>query len=150
MPIERSDVHPTVKIWHPEQVNIYDSTIGAHTKIASFVEIGGSKIGAHCKIEKGAFIPPGTVIEDYVFIGPGVMICNDKYPNILQSEWKPEPVIVKRGAKIGTNATILPGAVIGEEAMVGAGAVVTKDVPKKSVVYGNPARVKELLLHAGM
>jgi len=143
MPVERSKIAVSVKIWHPEQVNIYNSTIGADTKIASFVEIGGAKIGSHCKIEAFAFIPPGTVIEDYVFIGPHVVICNDKYPNLLQPEWKPMPVHIKRGARIGAAAIILPGVVIGEEALVGAGSVVTKNVPAKAKVYGNPARVIE-------
>jgi acetyltransferase-like isoleucine patch superfamily enzyme len=143
MPIERSKVHSTVKIWHPELVNIYDSTIGEGTKIASFVEIGGSKIGRHCKIEAFAFIPPGTVIEDYVFIGPQVSITNDKSPNLLKPKWTSMPVTIKRGAVIGANSAIIAGVTIGEEALVGAGSVVTKDVPPKAKAYGNPARVKQ-------
>jgi len=143
MPIERSKVHSTVKIWHPELVNIYDSTIGEGTKIASFVEIGGSKIGRHCKIEAFAFIPPGTVIEDYVFIGPQVSITNDKSPNLLKPKWMSMPVTIKRGAVIGANSVIIAGVTIGEEALVGAGSVVTKDVPPKAKAYGNPARVKQ-------
>jgi acetyltransferase-like isoleucine patch superfamily enzyme len=153
MPIERtvlgkaefidSDLTPellkicNVAVWHPELVNIYDSVIGEGTKIACFVEIGGATIGKDCKIEAFAFIPPGTIIEDHVFIGPHVTICNDKYPNLLQKDWQPKPVVIKRGARVGANATILPGVTIGEEALIGAGAVVTHDVPAKGVVYGH-------------
>jgi acetyltransferase-like isoleucine patch superfamily enzyme len=129
-----------VKIWHPELVNIYDSEIGEGTKIACFVEIGGSKIGKHCKIEAFAFIPPGSIIEDYVFIGPHVNLTNDKYPNLLLSSWELKSVIIKRGARVGAGAVILPGVVIGEEAMIGAGAVVTKNVLARTTFYGNPAR----------
>jgi acetyltransferase-like isoleucine patch superfamily enzyme len=143
MPIERSKLHPTVKIWHPELVNIYDSTVDEGTKIASFVEIGGSKIGKHCKIEAHAFIPLGTIIEDYVFIGPHVSITNDKSPTLLKPTWTSTPVTIKRGAAIGANCAIIAGVTIGEEALVGAGSVVTKDVPPKAKAYGNPARVKQ-------
>jgi UDP-2-acetamido-3-amino-2,3-dideoxy-glucuronate N-acetyltransferase len=129
-----------VTIWHVDLVNIYDSKIGRDTKVAAFVEIGGATVGENCKIEAFAFIPPGTIIEDHVFIGPHVTICNDRYPNLLQPEWKPEPVHIKRGARIGANATILPGVTIGEEAIIAAGAVVTKDVPAKAFVYGQPAQ----------
>jgi acetyltransferase-like isoleucine patch superfamily enzyme len=129
-----------VKIWDPTLVNIYDSEIGEGTKIARFVEIGGAKIGRYCKIEAFAFIPPGSIIEDYVFLGPHATICNDKYPNLLLPSWKVQPVHIKRGARIGAGAVILPGVEVGEEAMVGAGAVVTKNVPAKTVFYGNPAR----------
>jgi len=154
MPIERSWIGGIFveewtqkgKLWlggviihHPEQVNIYDSTIGKHTRIASFVEIGGAEVGAHCKIEADAFIPPGTIIEDHVLIGPGVKICNDKYPNLLQREWKLQPVRIRRGARIGAGAVILPGVTVEKLAMVGAGAVVTKDVAEATTVVGNPA-----------
>jgi acetyltransferase-like isoleucine patch superfamily enzyme len=138
--IKNSVIHPSVKIWDEALVNIYDSTIGEGTKIAKFVEIGGSKIGKHCKIEAFAFIPPGSIIEDYVFIGPHVCLTNDKYPNLLLPRWDVRPVHIKRGARIGAEAVILPGVVIGEEAMVGAGAVVTKNVLARTEVYGNPAR----------
>jgi len=130
-----------VIIHHPCQVNIYDSKIGRHTKIASFVEIGGSDVGEFCKIEAHAFIPPGTLIEDHVFIGPGVVICNDKYPNVHQREWNHMPVKIRSGAKIGAGAVILPGVTVGKLSMVGAGAVVTKDVAEAAVVFGNPAKL---------
>jgi len=141
--ITNSVIHPSVKIWDEALVNIYDSTIGEGTKIAKFVEIGGSKIGKHCKIEAFAFIPPGSIIEDYVFIGPHVCLTNDKHPNLLLSRWDVRPVHIKRGARIGANSVILAGVTVGREAIVGAGSVVTKDVSEKATVYGNPARVVE-------
>jgi acetyltransferase-like isoleucine patch superfamily enzyme len=140
MPIERSKIHPSVKVYHEDLVNIYDSEVGEGTKIATFVEIGGSKIGKQCKIEGHAFIPPGSVIEDYVFVGPGVRILNDRYPKAF-GEWKLEGVVVKKNASIGAGTIILPGLTIGEGAMVGAGALVTKDVPPNALVYGIPAKV---------
>jgi len=142
MPIERSKLHPTVKIWHPELVNIYDSEIGEGTKIACFVEIGGAKIGQFCKIECGAFIPPGSVIEDKVFIGPNVSLTNDRYPDLLTDKWTPEPVTIRCGARIGSHSVIVSGVTIGEEALIGSGSVVTEDIPPRTIAYGNPARIK--------
>ncbi|MGD0494752.1 MAG: acyltransferase [Candidatus Bathyarchaeia archaeon] len=142
MPIERSKIHQSVRIWHPELVNIYDSEIGEDTRIASFVEIGGAKIGSRCKIEAHVFIPPGTVVEDQVFIGPNSTITNDKHPDLLKSwdGWEIKPVTIKRGAVIGANAVIVAGVTIGEEANIAAGAIVTKDVPPRTKVKGIPAR----------
>jgi acetyltransferase-like isoleucine patch superfamily enzyme len=142
MPIERSKIHSTVKIFHPELVNIYDSEIGEGTKIASFVEIGGAKIGSRCKIEAHVFIPRGTVIEDYVFVGPNTTVTNDKYPDLLKQwdDWEVKPVTIKRGAVIGANAVIVAGVTIGEEANIAAGAIVTKDVAPKAKIKGIPAR----------
>lgn len=138
-----------VKIYHPELVNLYGCEIGDNCKIGAFVEIRKQvKIGKNCKIQAFAFIPEGVILEDGVFIGPHVCFINDKYPEAINpdgnlkkaTDWEISPTLVKRGANIGANATILP-VMIGENAIVGAGAVVTKDVPPKAVVYGNPARV---------
>jgi len=142
MPVERSKLHPSVKIWHQELVNIYDSEIGEGTKIASFVEIGGAKIGKFCKIECGAFIPPGSIIEDRVFIGPNASLTNDRYPNLLSDDWQMKPVTIKYGARIGTNSVIVSGVTIGAEALIGAGSVVTEDIPRGAVAFGNPARIR--------
>lgn len=145
MPIDKeSRVHPTVKICHQETVNIYRSSIGEGTKIAAFVEIGGANIGRFCKIEAFAFIPPSTVVEDDVFIGPHACLTNDKYPDLLAGNWKLTPVTVKRGARIGAHATICPGVTIGERAFVKAHANVTKNVPAYAHVQGNPARIVKL------
>lgn len=130
-------------------VNLYGCEIGDNTKIGAFVEIQkGVKIGRNCKISSHTFICEGVTIEDDVFIGHNVSFINDKYPRAttsgrLQTEedWQVEPTLVKRGASIGTSATILCGIVIGENAIVGAGSVVTRDVPPKAIVAGNPARI---------
>jgi UDP-2-acetamido-3-amino-2,3-dideoxy-glucuronate N-acetyltransferase len=131
-------------------VNLYGCEIGDESKIGTFVEIQkGVKIGRRVKVSSHAFICEGVTVEDEVLIGHGVMFINDKYPRAttaggeLQTEadWQCIPTLVKRGASIGSNATILCGVTIGERAMVGAGSVVTHDVPDGVVVAGNPARV---------
>jgi UDP-2-acetamido-3-amino-2,3-dideoxy-glucuronate N-acetyltransferase len=130
-------------------VNLYGCEIGKGTRIGSFVEIQkGAKVGQRCKISSHSFICEGVVIEDEVFVGHGVKFINDKYPRATSSggklqtdeDWKVQPTFVRRGASIGTNATILCGITIGRGAVVGAGAVVTKDVAPGVVVVGNPAR----------
>jgi UDP-2-acetamido-3-amino-2,3-dideoxy-glucuronate N-acetyltransferase len=130
-------------------INLYGCTIGDATKIGAFVEIQrGATVGKNCKISSHTFICEGVHIEDGVFIGHGVMFTNDKYPRAVNpdgtqqtdADWKVIPTQVKKGASIGTNATIICGVTIGERAIVGAGAVVTKDVPADAVVSGVPAR----------
>ena len=130
-------------------VNLYGCEIGNESKIGTFVEIQkGAKIGNRVKVSSHTFICEGVTIEDEVFIGHGVMFINDKYPRsttgqgTLQTEadWVCTPTLIKRGASIGSNATILCGVTIGEGALVGAGSVVTRDVPSDTIVAGNPAR----------
>ena len=139
-----------VVIFHAELVNLYGCTIGAESKIGAFVEIQkNAVIGARCKISSHSFICEGVTIEDEVFVGHGVMFTNDRFPRAanddgsLQTEadWQVIETHVKRGASIGSNATILPGITIGERALVGAGAVVTSDVPDFAIVAGVPAKV---------
>src|SRR5689334_20948248 len=143
-----------VNIVAPELVNLYGCAIGDGTKIGPFVEIQrGAVVGARCKVSSHTFICEGVVLEDEVFIGHGVMFTNDLYPRAtatdgkLQTEadWKCLSTVVKRGASIGSGATLLCGITVGEHAIVGAGSVVTKDVPPYAVVAGNPARVKRFL-----
>lgn len=131
-------------------MNLYGCTVGEETKIGAFVEIQkNASIGARCKISSHTFICEGVTIEDEVFVGHGVMFTNDTYPRAtaeggrLQTEadWAVLKTIVRRGASIGSNATILPNVTIGERAVVGAGAVVTKDVPAGATVAGVPARI---------
>ena len=131
-------------------VNLYGCEIGDETKLGTFVEIQkNARVGARCKISSHTFICEGVTIEDNVFIGHNVAFINDTYPRAtaaggeLQTEkdWKVEKTLVKRGASIGSGATILANVTIGENALVGAGSVVTKDVPADTVVAGNPARV---------
>ena len=130
-------------------VNLYGCEIGDGTKIGSFVEIQkGARVGRYCKISSHTFICEGVTIEDEVFVGHGVNFINDKYPRATtddgalqaDADWTVERTTVRRGASIGTGATILSGIEIGERATVGAGAVVTKDVPAGTIVAGNPAR----------
>lgn len=136
-----------VKIY--DFVNLYGCEIGDGTKIGTFVEVqAGAKIGSHCKISSHTFICAGVTIEDDVFIGHSVTFINDLYPHAttddgkLQTErdWSCVPTVVRRGASIGSGATLLCGITVGENAIVGAGSVVTKDVPPKTIVAGNPAR----------
>jgi acetyltransferase-like isoleucine patch superfamily enzyme len=130
-------------------INLYGCEIGDETKIGAFVEIQKkASVGRFCKISSHTFICEGVKIEDNVFVGHGVTFTNDIYPRAtaggeLQTEadWRVEKTLVKKGASIGSGATILANTTIGEDAIVGAGAVVTKDVPPGAIVAGNPARV---------
>lgn len=124
-----------------DQVNLFKCKIGKNCKIDAFVYIEeGVFIGDNCKIRPFVFIPTGVTIEDYVFIGPNVSFTNDKYPRV-KGEWNLLQTRIKKGASIGANCVILPGITIGEGALVGAGSVVTRDVPSKAVVAGNPAQI---------
>jgi acetyltransferase-like isoleucine patch superfamily enzyme len=131
-------------------INLYGCRIGDNTKIGPFVEIQRNvTVGRNCKIQSHSFLCEGVSIEDEAFIGHGVMFINDRYPRsvtasgALQTEgdWKVVPTVIKKGASIGSNATILCGVTVGEGAIVGAGSVVTKDVPPRTIVAGNPAKV---------
>jgi acetyltransferase-like isoleucine patch superfamily enzyme len=131
-------------------VNLYGCEIGDESRIGAFVEIQrGARIGRRVKVSSHTFICEGVDIEDQVFIGHGVMFTNDRFPRAvnasgdLQSaaDWSVVPTTVRRGASIGSGATILCGVDIGENAIVGAGSVVTRDVPAGTIVAGNPARV---------
>jgi acetyltransferase-like isoleucine patch superfamily enzyme len=139
-----------VVIGHPDLVNLYGCRIGGGTKVGAFVEIQkNATVGRRCKISSHTFICEGVTIEDNVFIGHGVTFINDTFPRAatesgeLQTEkdWKVETTVVKRGASIGSGCTILSNVVIGEHALVGAGSVVTRDVPPRAIVAGNPARL---------
>ncbi len=137
--------------------NLYGCEIGDDVKIGTFVEIQkGVRIGNQCKISSHTFICEGVTVEDEVFIGHNVTFINDRHPQAtngagqLQTEadWKCVRTLVKRGASIGSGATLLCGITIGERAVVGAGSVVTKDVPAGAVAAGNPARVLRRLVEA--
>lgn len=130
-------------------VNAYGCQIDDNSKVGAFVEIQkGVTIGKNCKISSHTFICEGVHIEDNVFVGHGVMFTNDLFPRATNpdgslqtdADWKCIDTIVKKGASIGSNATILCGITIGENAMIGAGAVVTRDVPPNTIVAGNPAK----------
>ena len=131
-------------------VNMYGCEIGDQTKIGTFVEIQkGAKIGRNCKISSHTFICEGVTIEDDVFVGHNVTFINDPFPRstneggALQTEkdWVCIRTLVRKGASIGSGATLLCGITVGERAIVGAGSVVTKDVLPETIVAGNPAKV---------
>jgi UDP-2-acetamido-3-amino-2,3-dideoxy-glucuronate N-acetyltransferase len=150
----QSMIAPDVKLGRDVQiygfVNLYGCEIGDETRIGCFVEIQkGAKVGARCKISSHSFICEGVVLEAGVFVGHGVTFINDRYPRATSStgelqteaDWNCQRTLVKRGASIGSGATLLGGITVGENAVVGAGSIVTKDVPAGATVAGNPARV---------
>jgi acetyltransferase-like isoleucine patch superfamily enzyme len=147
-------ISPDVKLGENTRVyafvNLYGCTIGDDCKIGTFVEIQkGVTVGNRVKVSSHTFVCEGVTVEDDVFIGHSVVFINDLYPRstnadgALQTEedWVMVPTTIKRGASIGSNATILCGVTVGEGAIVGAGSVVTRDVPPYTIVAGNPARV---------
>jgi acetyltransferase-like isoleucine patch superfamily enzyme len=130
-------------------VNLYGCEVGDDTKIGAFVEIQkNARVGKRCKISSHTFVCEGVTIEDEVFVGHGVTFINDTYPRAatedgqLQTEadWQVETTLIKKGASIGSGSTILSKVTVGEKAIVGAGSVVTRDVPARAIVAGNPAR----------
>jgi len=147
-------VSPDVKLGKDVKIfafaNLYGCTIGDGTKVGTFVEIQKNAfIGRNCKISSHTFICEGVTVEDDVFIGHNVTFINDMYPRStaegggLQTEadWKVVPTFIRKGASVGSSATILAGVTVGEGAIVGAGSVVTRDVPPWTIVAGNPAKV---------
>jgi UDP-2-acetamido-3-amino-2,3-dideoxy-glucuronate N-acetyltransferase len=158
MPGQFCVIAPDVKLGRDVRihhfVNLYGCEIGDDSRIGSFVEIQKrARIGRRCKISSHTFICEGVEIEDEVFVGHGVFFINDKFPHATTAEgrlqtdddWQAIPTVVRRGASIGSGATILCGVTIGENALVGAGAVVTRDVAAGTTVVGNPARtIKDL------
>ena len=153
---------------HPTAVVEEGVEIGEGTRIWHFVHVRkGARIGRNCNIGKGVYIDAGVEIgnnvkiqnfvsvyrgvkvEDDVFLGPHATLTNDLYPRAFNKEWEVIPTLIKKGASIGANATVVCGVTIGEYAMVGAGAVVTKDVPPHGLVLGNPARLKGFVCYCG-
>jgi acetyltransferase-like isoleucine patch superfamily enzyme len=131
-------------------VNAYGCSIDDNSKIGAFVEIQkGATIGKNCKISSHSFICEGVHIADNVFIGHNVTFINDKFPRAanedgsLQTEadWTCIETHIEEGASVGSSATILCGITIGKKAIIGAGSVVTKNVPEKAIVAGNPAKI---------
>ena len=129
-------------------VNLYGCSIGDNSRVGAFVEIQkNSSIGKNVKVSSHTFICEGVTVEDDVFVGHNVSFINDKYPRATtagkpqnECDWGVVKTVVKRGASIGTSATVLCGVTIGENAIVGAGSVVTRDVPDNAIVAGVPAR----------
>ena len=147
-------IAPDVKLGKDVKIcdftNLYGCEIGDESRVGTFVEVQqGAKIGRRCKISSHTFICEGVTIEDNVFVGHNVTFINDRLPRstnadgTLQSgkDWRCIPTVVKKGASIGSGATLLCGVTVGEGAMVGAGSLVTRDVPANAIVAGNPAKV---------
>jgi acetyltransferase-like isoleucine patch superfamily enzyme len=137
------------KIWHYAQIREH-AKIGSNCTISKNVYIDFETIiGDNCKIQNNASIYHKTILEFGVFIGPHVIITNDKNPRAItpdgtirpETDWAPGTVLVKYGASIGAGSIILPNVTIGKFAMIGAGSVVTEDVPDFALVYGNPAKI---------
>ena len=141
--VQTNNIGANTNIWQ-YCVVLPNAAIGDNCNICShcFIE-NDVRIGNDVTIKSGVQIWDGITIEDNVFIGANVTFCNDRYPKSRAKEWKLEGILIKKGAMIGAGSTILPGITIGTDAIVGAGSVVTKDVADDTVVYGNPATVRE-------
>lgn len=139
--VQSQNIGKNTRVWQysvilPKAIIGSGCNICAHTLIENDVIIGSD-----VTVKSGVYIWDGIVIEDNVFIGPCVAFTNDKNPRSKKYPDEFLKIVVKQGASIGANATILPGIILGENCMIGAGAVVTKDVPDNAVVVGNPAKI---------
>lgn len=146
-------VHPTAevaatavvgggtKIWHQSQI-MGGASIGENCKLGKCVYVdSGVQIGHRVKIQNGISVYKGVTVEDDVLLGPHMVFTNDLYPRAFNDSYEILPTLVKKGASVGANATIVCGVTLGNFCMVGAGSVVTADVPDYALVVGNPARV---------
>jgi UDP-2-acetamido-3-amino-2,3-dideoxy-glucuronate N-acetyltransferase len=162
-------VHPTAevsaqatvgqgtRIWHHAQVR-EGAVIGKGCVIGKGAYVDKDvRVGDHCKLQNGVFVFHGFNLESGVFLGPGVMLLNDKHPRAInpdgspktEEDWVVSEGIVEYGAAIGGGAVVLPGIRVGRMAMVGSGAVVTRDVPERGIVVGNPARMRGFACDCG-
>lgn len=154
---EKAVIGEDTRIWH--QVQIREGVrIGRACIIGKGAYIDFDVvIGDHCKLQNGVYVYHGATVADGVFLGPGVMLLNDKNPRAINpdgslksnADWVVSPTSIGQGAGIGGGAIILPGVTVGKWAIVGSGAVVTKDIPDYGLVYGNPARLRGFVSPAG-
>jgi UDP-2-acetamido-3-amino-2,3-dideoxy-glucuronate N-acetyltransferase len=149
---ENVEIGEGTKIWHFTHVQS-NAKIGKACIIGQNVNIGNNvKIGNYCKIQNNVSVYEGVELEDYVFCGPSMVFTNILSPRCKYPQKGSEfyiKTLVKEGATIGANATIICGNTLGKHCMIGAGAVVTKDVPDYALVMGNPARIKGWISEAG-
>jgi UDP-2-acetamido-3-amino-2,3-dideoxy-glucuronate N-acetyltransferase len=145
------------RIWHFAQVR-EGAVIGTDCTLGKDVYVDRDvRIGNACKLQNGVSVFRGFTLEDGVFLGPGVMLLNDKHPRAInpdggpkaEADWTVSQGVVRRGASVGGGAVVLPGVDVGRMALVGAGAVVTRDVPERAIVVGNPARQVGLACDCG-
>lgn len=142
-------VGPETRIWHHAHVRS-SANIGSGCVLGKNVFVdAGVTIGARCKVQNNVSIYAGVVVEDDVFIGPSATFTNDRSPRAFAAEWEIVPTVVRTGASIGANATIVCGHELGAYSMVAAGAVVTADVPAYCLVMGNPARPRGWVCRCG-
>lgn len=135
-----AEIGPGTKVWHVAHVRS-TARIGAGCTIGRNVFVdAGVAIGDRVKVQNNVSVYAGVTLEDEVFVGPSAVFTNDLLPRAVNPDWKITPTVVRHGASIGANATIVCGTEIGSYALVAAGAVVTRDVPAHQVVAGNPAR----------
>lgn len=134
--VQSKNIGENTNIWQ-YCVVLPDAKIGDNCNICShcFIE-NDVVIGNNVTVKNGVYLYDGIRIEDDVFIGPNATFCNDRYPKSKNKNFKLEPIVIKKGASIGANATILPGVTIGENALIGAGAVVTKNVSQNILIKG--------------
>lgn len=153
----QATIGPGAKIWHQAQIR-ENAHIGPNCIIGKGVYVDfGVFIGANSKLQNGVYVYHGATVEAGVFLGPGVILTNDKLPRAINpngsqktdADWQVSPIHIKRGASLGTGSIVLPGVTIGEFAMIGAGSVVTRDVPPHGLVYGNPARSHGFVCRCG-
>ena len=153
----QASIGPGTKIWHQAQIR-ERVHIGANCIISKGVYVDfGVSIGANSKLQNGVYVYHGATIEDGVFLGPGVILTNDKLPRAINpdgslksdADWQVSPIHIKRGASIGAGSIVLPGITIGEFAMIGAGTVITRNVPPHGLVYGNPSRLQGYVCRCG-
>ena len=137
---DKARIGKDTKIWHFSHIR-EDAVIGENVSIGQNVYIdSGVQIGDNCKIQNNVSIYKGVVIEDKVFIGPSVTFTNDLYPEV--EGWNDERIVntlIREGASLGANSTIICGVSIGVNSLIGAGSVVTKNIDNNTVAYGNPA-----------
>ncbi len=154
-------VHPTAdvsplavigagsSIWNQVQIR-EGAVIGENCTIGKDVYIDKEvRIGNRVKIQNGVSVYKGVIIEDDVFVGPGTVFTNDRYPRAFSSDWEVVPTVIKKGASLGANSTIVCGVTVGKYAVVGAGAVVARDVPDFALVFGNPATIRGWVCSCG-